>query len=263
MPAGEVVDVTYRIDDSKTLSAEAIFPSIREARQMVYLPERPSLTVDEIELEIRKEKDRLEEIERAAPEKVGSQIGQHIVLIEKEKVAAADDPDARQKAAQQLIELKQAIDVLQQSSEWELLLADFESYRSPTLRVTEADGTEPQRRELQEVLKAADSAVREQNVTNLRTAVRRLRDIYWAIVFSQDDFWKAQFFRISEESAFVDPLRGERLKEEGIRAIKRTDIESLRTIVWELYGLLPSSQQGKLDMRFADAGLRRARGQSQ
>ncbi|HKV90944.1 MAG TPA: Hsp70 family protein [Candidatus Angelobacter sp.] len=263
LPAGEVVDVTYRIDDSKTLSAEAIFPSIREARQMVYLPERPSLTVDEIELEIRKEKDRLEEVERAAPEKVGSQIGQHIVLIEKEKVAAADDPDARQKAAQQLIELKQAIDILQRSSEWELLVADLESYRGPTQRIAEANGTENQRRDLDQIVRTADAAVKGRDITDLRSAVERLRDIYWEIALAQDDFWKAQFARMWEEPEFIDPLKAERLKEEGLRATKRADIESLRTIVWELYRLLPTWQQGKLDMRFADAGLRRARGQSQ
>ena len=88
-----------------------------------------------------------------------------------------------------------------------------------------------------------------------------LRDIYWAIALSQDGFWKAQFAQMCEETEFVDPLKAERLKEEGLRAQKREDIGSLRTIVWDLYRLLPTSQQGKLDLRFGDAGLRKARGQ--
>ncbi len=92
--------------------------------------ERPSLTAEEIDIEISKEKERLEAVQRAAPEKIGSDIGRQIVLLEKEKVAAADDPDSRQKAAQQLIELKQAVDSLQKSAEWELLVADFEGYRA-------------------------------------------------------------------------------------------------------------------------------------
>ena len=47
-----------------------------------------------------------------------------------------------------------------------------------------------------------------------------------------------------------------------MRAINRKDIAALRTIVWELYHLLPLWHQGKLDMRFADTGLKRTRGQS-
>jgi hypothetical protein len=54
----------------------------------------------------------------------------------------------------------------------------------------------------------------------------------------------------------VAALRAERLIEEGDRAIKRSDVPSLRTIVWELHGLLPSSQRGALDRRFHDAGLK-------
>jgi molecular chaperone DnaK len=262
LPAGEAVEITYRLDESNTLSVEAVFPSLREAKQMVYRPERPALSPNEIDLELRKEKERLAEVERAAPEKVGSQIGRQIVLVEREKDAAAEDPDARQKAAQQLIELKQAVDALERSSEWEILLADIEGYRESTGRVVQASGTAGQQGDLAEALKAADGAIATHSLPDLREAAERLRNIYWAVVFAQDDFWKAQFSQLSDDTEFVDPLKAERLKEEGIRALKRNDLSSLRTIVWDLYRLLPTWQRGKLDMRFGDAGLKRARGQT-
>ena len=178
LPADETVEITYRIDESKTLSAEAVFPSIREVRPMTRHLERPSLTAEEIDIEISKEKERLEAVQRAAPEKIGSDIGRQIVLIEKEKVAAADDPDSRQKAAQQLIELKQAVDSLQKSAEWELLVADFEGYRRSTEQLVGANGTGDQQRELPQLLKNADAAVKEQNIANLLKAVDHIRDIY-------------------------------------------------------------------------------------
>ena len=248
LPAGETVEITYRLDESKTLSAEAVFPSLREARQMVYRPERPELHAADIELEVRKEKERIAEIERAAPEKLGSQIGRQIVLVEREKEAASEDHDARQKAAQQLIELKQAVDALECSSEWELLLVELDGYRDGTKRI-EAYGKDDQRR--------------DHDLALLRKSVQRLRDIYWTVSLSQDDFWKAQFAQLWAEAEFVDPLKAERLKEEGMRALKRDDVSSLRTIVWDLYRLLPTWQQRKLDMRFGDAGLRKARGQGE
>ena len=261
LPAGEAVEVTYRLDESKTLSAEAVFPSLREARQMVYRPERPALLSEEIDFELCKEKERLAKVESAAPEKVGSQINRQIELVEREKEAASDDPDSRQKAAQQLIELKQALDALERSSEWELLVADLEEYRCSTEQVIQANGTPEQHSELPLVIKAADAALAERNSSDLRRAVERLKSLYWEVSFAQNDFWKIQFAQLLEGSEFIDPLKAELLKEEGLRALKRDDVSSLRTIVWDLYRLLPSWQDGKLDMRFGDAGLKRARGQ--
>ena len=260
--AGETVEVTYRLDESKTLSAEALFPSLREVRQMVYRPERPELHTADIELEIRKERERLAEIERAAPAKLGSQIGRLIAQVEHEKDAAHDDHDTRQKAAHQMIEAKQAIDDLERSSEWELLIATLEGYRESTKSIVEAHGSPEQGRDYPQIVKAADDALARHNIAALRQAVENLRDLYWSIALAQDDFWKAQFAQLCEETDFVDPLNAERLKEEGMRAFKRDDMRSLRTIIRDLHRLLPSWQQGKLDLRFADAGLRKAPGQS-
>jgi hypothetical protein len=229
---------------------------------MVYRPERPALLPEEIELELRKEKERLAEVERAAPEKVGSQIGRQILLVEREREAAADDPDARQKAAQQLIELKQAVDALERCSEWELLISDHEGYCESTRRAVQASGTSEQQHELPLVLKAADGAIANHSLPDLREAIGRLKNIYWSVAFAQDDFWKSQFAHLCDEPEFVDPLKAEQLKEEGIRALKRNDVSSLGTIVWELYRLLPTWQRGKLDMRFGDAGIKRVRGQA-
>ena len=62
------------------------------------------------------------------------------------------------------------------------------------------------------------------DLDSLRKSVQRLRDIYWAVSLSQDDFWKAQFATLYEETEFVDPLKAERLKEEGLSALKREDM---------------------------------------
>src|SRR5205085_12086745 len=141
LPAGEAVEIIYRLDESKNLSVEAVFPSLREAKQMIYRPERPALTSVEIDIELQKEKERLHNIERVVPQKLDRSIADNFVLVERQKEAAANDPDARQKAAQQLIELKQVMDALERSSEWELLVADVQGFRESGLRVVQERGT--------------------------------------------------------------------------------------------------------------------------
>src|SRR5205807_6766671 len=161
----------------KNLSVEAVFPSLREAKQMVYRPERSALTSVEIDIELQKEKERLQNIERVVPQKLDPGIADNFVLVERQKEAAANDPDARQKAAQQLIELKQAMDALERSSEWELLVADVQGFREAGLRVVQERGTAEAKTEFARALQAADQSVQDRNPVLLREALGRLNHI--------------------------------------------------------------------------------------
>jgi hypothetical protein len=86
----------------------------------------------------------------------------------------------------------------------------------------------------------------------LKTATEKLKAVYWKINFARDEYWKEQFARLKEEADFDDVSRAANLKEEGVRALKRSDIGSLRTIVWDLWDLLPTGQKSKFD-RYLDA----------
>ena len=102
--------------------------------------ERPALTSEDADVELRKEKERLKEIQLAVPEKVGTEFDMAFAQIQRQKEAAAEDPDARQKAAQQLIELKQSVDALARSAEWELLVMELKKSHNG-LRLVQERGT--------------------------------------------------------------------------------------------------------------------------
>jgi molecular chaperone DnaK len=259
LPAGEEVEIRYQLDDSKTFSAEAFFSAVNETCVMVRRYKRPAVLPGDIDLELRRETDRLAVIRRASPERVDSLINEQILLIEREKQAAAEDPDAQQKAAQQLIELKQAIDAMERSSEWEVLAVELDNLRGRARHLSQASGTSDQVREVEELIRSAEGAISRRELAGLRTATEKLRDAYWAINLARDEFWKELLAWLRKQTAFVDSPKAERLKEEGAQALQRSDIGSLRTIVWNLYELLPLWQQGKLDKRFDDAGLANTR----
>lgn len=185
-----------------------------------------------------------------------------IAAIEADGELEANEPDSRQKSAQRLIEVKERLDLLEKASEWELLVADLREYGNSGQQLLSSVGTPAQQETLQRLLAEGDVAIQSHSVDDVRRIAEELRHLYWQTSFSQDGFWKGQFERLRDDSEYVDPLRAERLIEEGDRALKRDDIPSLRTIVWELFGLLPSWQQSKLDLRFENAGLRRAQGRT-
>jgi len=255
LSAGEEVEIRYQLDESKTLSAEAFFPAVNETCGMVRISKRSALLPCEIEVELKKENDRLAGIKRACPEIVDPLIAKQILVIEGEEQAAAADPDAQQKAAQQLLELKAAIDAMEKLSEWELLTTELDSFCRRARKLSQASGTQEQVRVIEELIRSAEGAIFRRDIAGLRSAAENLKRAYWEINYTRDDFWKEQLAWLREETDFVDSPQAERLKEEGARALKRSDIRSLRTIVWDLYALLPTWQKGKLDERFDDAGL--------
>jgi len=260
LPAGETVDITYNLDASKTLSAQAFFEFVREVRSMEYKFERPELATADIDIELKKERQRLDKIKQAAPTAPFADVERGFAVVEAEQGAAESEPDSGQKAAQRLIEVKQALDDLEKASEWDLLVANLRDYRESAQTLVDSVGTPEHQQKLQKLLSQADIAIPSHSMDELRKIAEEVRDLYWEMCFSRDDFWKSTFERLAEGNGYVDPLKAERLKEEGIRAMKRNDIPSLRTIVWELWGLLPTWQEGKLDNRFPNAGLRRVQG---
>jgi molecular chaperone DnaK len=256
LPAGERVTIRYKLDESKTLSAEVFFEFVKESRLMVRQYERPTLTASEIEVELEHEKARMVEVKNAAPTISVSGIEQTIAEIQSEAAVAGFEPDAGQKSAQRMLEVKDAIDALHKSSEWDLLITELKDYRQSAQGLLSSVGKAEQQQRLETLMAWAETAVESHSIDDLRKVVEDLRGLYFTVLFAQDDFWRSQFERLRDAPEYVDPLRAQRLIEEANRAVKRSDIASLRTIVWELHDLLPSSQRGALDRRFHDAGLK-------
>jgi molecular chaperone DnaK len=245
---GEEVEISYRLDDDKTLSAQAFFPAVKETCVMVRVHGRPELLPLEIDVEMKREKDRLADLKSAAPESVDPWIGKRIQDVERDMEAAADNPDEAQRAAQQTLEIKAAIDDLDKELEWELVATKLDNFRGPARDLCQTAGTKEQVKTIEDLIRSAEDALSRRDIPVLTAAVEKLKDAYWEINSTRDEFWEGYFAHLLEEADFVDPLKAERLKEQGTRALERSDIRSLRTTVRNLHALLPISQKSKLDL---------------
>jgi hypothetical protein len=76
--------------------------------------------------------------------------------------------------------------------------------------------------------------------------------------FRQDEAWVAWFQSVAKlANQFVDRRRGQALREEGRLAIERADFASLRTIVSELWTLVPDSEETRLEKLRFPSSLRK------
>jgi BlaI family penicillinase repressor len=134
---------------------------------------------------------------------------------------------------------------MEKSSEWELLAVELDTFADErgSYRKRAAPRT---RCAIEELIRSAEGAISRRDVAGLRSATEKLKRCLLGDQLSHEmSFWKEQLAWLRKQTAFVDSLQAERLKEEGARALKRSDIGSLRTIVWNLYALLADMATGQ------------------
>jgi molecular chaperone DnaK len=255
LPAGSEVEIRYALDVSRNLSAEAFFPDANETCVMMRMPTLPTLLPREIELELLKEKDRFDDLERAVPQGLDPEIGEQIMLIEQAAEAAANDNDARQNAALKLLEVKAALDASETLWEWELLVAEWNNYRGDTRKLAKLSGEEQKITDVEEIIGAGEDAIARRNLAQLRNSGRELKSAYWRMNCAREGYWKEELERLRKKTDFVDADKAERLKAEGTRAAMDDNDKLLHGAVRGLYALLPLMQQTELNDIYKDAGL--------
>jgi molecular chaperone DnaK len=265
LPEGQTVVVTFRIDESRLLSATAHIELLNQTIDAA-APLQTRISGGnpaEVKAELEKELGRSEEVREVAPDDVSILEFQRKAAELKEQLnaASAGDQEARQKVLGDLLDLKATLDIAENSTKWQRLLSELTALKETARDLFSANGTEEQRSQLELLIKEADLAVSKKSPEILDGKLESIRSMYWRLLFSFDEYWIAAFRRLEEgETRFSDPGTAGRLIEEGKRALGRQDVESLKTIVPQLWGVLANSQQSKFDFRFADAGLRRAYG---
>ena len=115
---------------------------------------------------------------------------------------------------------------------------------------------------LERILADAKASIESKDAVELERVIASLEALAWGIWSRNDDFWVASFQRVAKLTPkFIDAQRGKSLIEEGALAIERADFASLRSIVRELWALVPDSEETKKEtLQFPSSLRKRATG---
>lgn len=253
LPADSEVEIRYALDESRNLSAQLFFPRFNETCVMVRNATLPGLLPGEIELELLKEKDRLDDLERAVPSGLDPELAQQIVAIE--HAAASDGPDAKQDVALKLLELKAAMDASETLWAWELRVTEWNDYRGDTRRLAKQSDEKQKVADVEEIICAGEDAIHRRDLADLTTAGGELKRAYWRMNSARENYWKEEFERLRTRTDFVDVNEAETLKKKGLLAIGNHDGIVLQAAVRGLYALLPLLQPPVLNAFIKGVGV--------
>jgi molecular chaperone DnaK len=251
LPAGSDVEMVVEIDRDFKVKVNAFIPLLSQSFPIIFGDTiAPLPRVEDMQADFEGEKQRLvllgehQDSTSGSPSQVG-EVGTTVKELEEQlNKARMKDPDAAERVRRGIEELKARIDLIEESQKWPSLLNRFEEVKQRTTEAVQGSSERKDIEKLDRILADAKSAIESRDHKKLEKVASSLESMTWEIWARQDDFWVISFQNVSKyASTFIDRQRGSSLVEEGALAIERADFASLRSIVKELWALVPDSQE--------------------
>jgi len=270
LPENSEIEIIVSVDQSRIVTAEAFCPLLDQKFNKIFetIKLSPKLEPEHITGDLEEEENRLEKLKQEVyhvkdknivQKLLGEEVDEEINEIRNDiQAAKGGDPDAVEKADRRLKELKQKLDSVEYLSHWPIALKQYTEIIDDCKDIVSKYGNDEDKDQVDTLEKEAKKAISNKDLKRLEKITEEIGGIRWAVLFRKDDFWIAAFQEIKENpSRFKNRKRAEELIEEGNIALQRQDLDSLKSIMWELWSLLPSWEQEKISDKISDAGIRK------
>ena len=249
LPVGSEIEITLKIDESRTIVLEAYFPLLDEEFTKKLDVEKPSADASVISATLRDEKQRLNELKEKAEEAGDESIIEELELLESDRDrdeavrAAKGDVDAAEKAQARVLELQNQLDAAEKKLKWPTMVAEARELQGDLKKLSDDHGTSDFQDKAEGWSEAVDSIIQNRQTEKLSRKIDEGHSIYTQILFSLPGFWVGNFQRMeSDRGTFSDTDAAERLFERGREYLQKNNIEGLTDVVRKLWSLRPREE---------------------
>ena len=269
IPENSEVEIIINVNQSRAVSAEAFIPLLdKKISGIVTQKIAPKLEPDHIAADLNGEEKRLKKLKREivqAKDKTienklsEAYISEGIKDIKTDiKAAEGGDPDAVEKADRNLKDLKQKLDSIENLAQWPVALKEYTEIVSDCEEIVASYGNNDDKDQFSSLKKEAEKSIGSKDTNRIKKIAEEVINIRWAVLFRQPGFWVSAFQEVKKDpGSFTDQGRAEELIDEGSAALQRQDLDSLKSIMLELWSLMPRAEQEKISERVSDAGIRK------
>ncbi|MCK5305819.1 MAG: Hsp70 family protein [Candidatus Omnitrophica bacterium] len=269
LPENSEVEIIISVDQSRAVSAEAFIPLLdKKISGIVTQKISPKLEPGHIAADLNGEEKRLnklkQEIMQANDKTIENKLSESYISEGIKEIrtdiqaAEGGDPDAVEKADRNLKELKQKLDSIEKLAKWPVALKEYNEIVSDCEEITASYGNNDDKDQLYSLKKEAEKSIGSKDINRIKKIAEEIINIRWAVLFRQPGFWVSAFQEVKKDPGnFTDKNRAEELIDEGSAALQRQDLDSLKSIMFELWSLMPRDEQEKISERVSDAGIRK------
>jgi len=252
LPVSTDVDITIRIDESRTVLVEAYIPSIEltiNARADTY---KQSVNVAELEKDLAVQKELLKSIKKNVSEEEYEQLENTIDDLGTNIKNANLDNDDKNKAERDMRELKTSFDSLEQSKELPQLKDEFSTnVEDAKEAITDLDDS-PEKTEILSELKVledeGEKAIKSSDKTMLLRVNEQIEQLTFRSVFQNPAAWVLMLNQIKEKrNELSNQTDSDYFIEKADKAVSDGDVEELKRCVRNLLDLLPKETQDEIN----------------
>jgi molecular chaperone DnaK len=266
LAAGSEVEITLKIDQSRSITVNAYIPILDEEFESHLDLNKTNVTPEKLQVELDTEIKRLrflivkaEEANdpgaTAALQKI--QNSELLAEIKKAVSAAKGDPDAAEKADKRLLELKLLLDKAEHKIEWPTIVAKAREWLEYLDKLVKQHGTDQQQQRSNELAAEVEEVIAAKQVERLPRRQKQVEDLYFRVLFAIPAYWVNQFQRLERErEKFTNKEDADRLIEMGQNYLHQNNIDGLKNVVFKLWALLPQQIVEDVQRGFG-AGLTR------
>ena len=266
IPAGSTVEVTLEVNESRLVKASAYIPLVDQEFEVELSLVGHTPDIAALKEDLEREKRRLEAARQKA-ESTGDESARRLLLqkvdgenmvenIEDSLEAASGDRDAADKAQNRLIDLKVAIDQVEDQLEWPSLVAEAENQLTNSRNVINEVGDAEAKRRLTQLEGEMRQAIQAHDVDRLRQVMEEINNLTVQILVGRPEFWVGFFQHLQERRAYMrDRAQADALFAQGNQAIQNNDLARLQAAVRQLLALLPVEQQQEVTAGYGSGVL--------
>lgn len=264
LPAGSIVEVSVKMDESQQIRVHAFVRVFEIDFDVVFTPVSERQTLERLVREAADLRERLstaraeaERIKTPATIEVLRRIDEEDLLetIRKLIEAAANDPDSLGMLDRRLRELAALVDLLEDGLRFPKLVDRARGVRADAAKVVEENGRESDRQLLKSLEVDFQKALELQNADMLRRNIQEYEALWWMVRDRDPAVHLARFdYCLARRDELTDPILAERLIEQGQRAARSNDIETLKYVNKQLLPLLRAQPTGEDVTRHLNIG---------
>ena len=245
VPAGNPLEVTIEVDESRLLTARAYLPLLDQTFLAKIQLGADQPDAESLDREMEVERERLAGLTQYIPAADTRDFHEELRATERKVDAArGGDEDQAQSAHANLQEIQKRLDVIEKSQELPQAIAEAREESEMASTVVMEYGDAGHKGRLHALIRDLDEAVSRQSLTEVRRAGEKLSRLRFEILRTQPGFWIGYFNYLSAEAhRWTDAHRAEQLIRQGRANLVQEDFGALRTTIFELTELLPGEER--------------------
>lgn len=252
---GSQVDITIKVDESRTVSLEAYIPELNKtfnARATIF---DEDISVEHMKNTINNELDKIQKIETYCTYEEKEQIYKEFEKIKSSLRNAESDEDEKRKTNVRIKKLQSEIDKLEEAKNEDGLKAEFYNLLDSVSEAIDDIKDDNRKTEFLKRFEAVkndgEKAVEKNNLLLLSRINEQLDGIMRAIVLSDDYYWLYWLDNLSKNPDVISHPESRAIINEGKDAVKSGNMHKVKECVRTLWTYLPNDEQVEIQAKIA------------